>query len=68
MTEVIADKEEIDKIIDQFKQAAILYGMEKDVQSSLGYFCNPKPFERIMQEKENELKKMIYNNNNAEKT
>jgi hypothetical protein len=54
----------IDTAIEQFKQAAICYGMEKATKSALGYYCDPKPFEQRMQAKEAALKELVYNNSN----
>ncbi len=53
--------DEIDVAIEQFRLASIRYGMEKQNQSSLGYYCDSTPFKKDMYQKQAELKELIKN-------
>jgi hypothetical protein len=61
MTEEDIDVATIDVAIEQFRLAAVRYGMEKENKSSLGYGVDPQPFREAMYQKQAELKELIKN-------
>ena len=61
MTEEDIDVATIDVAIEQFRLAAVKYGMEKETKTSLGYYCDPEPSRKAMYQKQAELKELIKN-------